>query len=44
MKPIAIAFKTRILLLAGDPTKLEDVELVKNPRANLVIIKKALDA
>ena len=43
MKPLAISFGKRILLIAGDPKQLEDVALEKNPRANLVIIKKPLD-
>jgi hypothetical protein len=44
MKPIAIAFKIRIILLAGDPTQIEGVEVRKNPRANLVMVKKASDS
>jgi superfamily I DNA and/or RNA helicase len=43
MKPIAIQAGKRILLIAGDPKQLENVELKKNPRANLVIVKKELD-
>ena len=44
MKPIAFAFRHRILLLAGDPTQLEGVEVSKNPNSNLVLVKKNLDA
>ena len=43
MKPLAIAIGKRILLLAGDPQKLEDVEIEKNPNGNLVLVKKNLD-
>ena len=43
MKPIAIAIGKRILLLAGDPQQLEDVEIEKNPNGNLVLVKKNLD-
>lgn len=40
MKPIAFEIGKRIILLAGDPKQLEGVKLEKNPRANLVLIKK----
>ena len=40
MKPVAIETKKRILLIAGNPRDLENVMLRKNPRGNLVIIKK----
>ena len=43
MKPLAIAIGKRILLLAGDPKQLEDVEIEKNPNGNLVLVKKDLD-
>jgi hypothetical protein len=43
MKPKAIEFGRRIILLAGDPKQLEDVRVEKNPRANLVVVKKDLD-
>ena len=43
MKPLAIAIGKRILLLAGDPKQLEDVEIEKNPNGNLVLVKKNLD-
>jgi hypothetical protein len=43
MKPLAIQAGRRILLIAGDPKQLEGVELKKNPRANLVIVKKELE-
>ena len=41
MKPIAVDTPKRILLIAGSPKQLENVELKKNPRANLVIVKKS---
>ena len=43
MKPLAIAIGKRILLLAGDPKQVEDVEIEKNPNGNLVLVKKDLD-
>ena len=43
IKPLAIAIGKRILLLAGDPKQLEDVEIEKNPNGNLVLVKKNLD-
>lgn len=43
MKPIAISTGKRILLIAGSPKDLDLVEIKKNPRANLVIVKKNLD-
>ena len=43
MKPLAIAIGKRILLLAGDPKQLVDVEIEKNPNGNLVLVKKDLD-
>ena len=41
MKPLAIATKSRILLIAGNPKDLENVTLRKSPRGNFVIIKKS---
>lgn len=43
MKPFAIAFGKRVLLIAGDPKQLVDVEVFRNPSSNLVLVKKSLD-
>jgi hypothetical protein len=43
MKPIAIAFGKRILLLAGNPKQLEEVEARKNLNSNFVLVKKNLE-
>ena len=43
MKPLAIAVGKRILLLAGDPQKLDGVGVERNPSGNLVLVKKNLD-
>ena len=43
MKPLGIGIGKRILLLAGDPKQLEDVEIEKNRNGNLVLGKKDLD-
>lgn len=40
MKPLAIQIGRRIIMLAGDPKQLEQIKLEKNPRANLVLVKK----
>jgi hypothetical protein len=44
MKPLAIQIGIRIVLIAGNPRKLDGVLLGKSPRANLVLVKAELDS
>ncbi len=43
MKPFAIAFGKRVILIAGDPKQLVGIEVTRNPSSNLVLVKKDLD-
>lgn len=43
MKPFAIAFGKRVILIAGDLKQLVGVEVCRNPSSNLVLVKKGLD-
>jgi len=44
MKPLAIQVGKRIVLLAGSPKDLKDIAVVRNPNANLVLVKVELDS
>lgn len=44
MKPVTFEVGNRVVLIFGTPIKLPDVLLASSPRANLVLVKRKLDA